>query len=212
MTRRILLGAGLAALVFALPAPSQAGKGTIDAASMTIRVHKFGVATSGDCKNPIIVFTSDAGVENDLISNPTYGAGPIDPGTYNCVVIELSKVIKTSGASTAGSCVQGREFADVICHDGQTSQLVDGTPVTCSGGAANAQHVTLFATTASAGTSGDRALLPPTDASDTTSGLKLTGPLVVVGNMPVTLTVDPKQFLDGTGTTCGTSAPTFGVN
>jgi hypothetical protein len=212
MTKRTVLAGGLAAVVLAMSASTQAGKGTIEAASITITVYELAMATGKDCKSPVVVFKSDTGVENDLVSNPTFGAGPIDPGTYECVVIELSKVIKTSGKSTSGSCVQGLTFSDVICHDGQTSRLVDGTPVTCSGGAANAQHVTLFATTASAGQGGDRALLPPIDASDTTSGLKLTAPLVVGGNMPVTLTVDPKQFLDGMGPTCGTSAPTFGID
>jgi hypothetical protein len=211
MNRRILLGAGLAAMTLAVPAPTLAGKGTIDAASIKIQVYKFAVAKGNDCKNPTVVFTSAAAVENDLLSNPTYGAGPIDPGTYGCIVIELSKVIKTSAKTSSGSCVQGQEFSDVICRDGQTSQLVDGTPVTCAGGATNAQHVTVFITTASAGLSGDRSLLPPIDASDTTSGVKLTGPLVVSGDMPVTLTVDPRQFLDGTSTACGTSAPSFGA-
>jgi hypothetical protein len=211
MSKRIVLQASLAALALATSASTWAGKGTIDAASITIRIHKFGVAAGKDCKNPTVVFASDAGVESDVLANPTYGAGPIDPGTYECVIIELSKVIKTSAKSTSGSCAQGQEFPDVICHDGQTSQLMDGTPVTCSGGEANAQHVTVYATTASAGMGGDRSLLPPTSATDSTSGLKLTGPLVVAGDTPITLTVDPTQFLDGMGPACATSAPSLGV-
>ena len=103
-------------------------------------------------------------------------------------------------------------FPDVICNEGQASQLVDGTPVACSGGATNDQHVTLFITTASAGQGGDRALLPPASATDDTSGLVLTSALVVGGDMPVTLTVDPRQFLDGTNATCATSAPSFGAD
>jgi hypothetical protein len=212
MSKRFRLGAAVVALALAIPASTAAGKGTIDAASITIKVYKFGVATGKDCKNPVVVFTSDAGIENDLLSNPTYGAGPVDPGTYECVIIELSKVIKTSAASGSGSCVQGQQFSDVICNEGQLSQLFDGTPVTCAGGTTNDQHVTLFVTTASVGLGGDRALLPPTSATDTTSGLLLTAPLVVGGDTPVTLTVDPRQFLDDTSATCTTSAPSFAVD
>ncbi len=98
-----------------------------------------------------------------------------------------------------------------MLHSGQTSQLVDGTPVTCSGGAANPQHVTIFATTATAGQNGARSLLPPTSASDTGSGLALTAPLVVSASTPVTLSVDARQFLDGTSPVCTTSAPSFDV-
>lgn len=213
MNKRTLAGAtALGSLVLSLSAQSFAGKGTIDAASMKLTVHKFGVSTSADCKNPKIVFESASGVEEDLLSNPTFGSGPVDPGTYNCVLIEVSKIIKTSAKTSAGACTAGTEFSDVICGDGQKSVLADGTPVTCSGSATNPQHVTLFINTAAAGASGERALLPPTDASDTTSGLKLTSPLVVSTDTPVTLVVDPTAFLDGSsGSVCSTSAPSFSV-
>jgi hypothetical protein len=211
MSKHFLLG-GIVAAAIAITASTQAGKGTIDAASLKITIHKFAVATSSDCAHPTVVFTSDAGVESDLLANPTYGSGLVDPGTYECVLIELSKIIKTSATMSSGSCVQGFEFPDVICRDGQASQLVDGTPVTCSGGDATPQHVTVFVTTASAGKGGDRALLPPASASDTTSGIQLSAPLVVSADRVVTLTLDPKQFLDGSGPVCATSAPSFVAN
>jgi hypothetical protein len=211
MSKRILSG-GLVAAVLAVTASTQAGLGTIDAATITITIYKFAVAAGPDCLNPTLVFSDDAGVENDLLSNPTYGSGPVDPGTYQCLIIEMSKIIQTSAATSSGSCVAGQVFSDVICRDGQTAQLEDGTPVTCSGGDTNPQHVTLYVTTASAGQGGDRALLPPTSATDTTSGLKLTAPLVVSADTPVTLTVDPRQFLDGSNPVCTTSAPSFGVH
>jgi hypothetical protein len=211
MIRRIL-PAGFVVAALLVSASTEAGKGTIDAASIKITIHKFAVATGKDCSHPTVVFSSDAGIENDLLAGPTYGSGPVDPGTYECVIIELSKIIKTTAQTTSGSCTAGLEFSDVICRDGQASQLVDGTPVTCSGEDANPQHVTVYITTASAGLGGDRALLPPTSDSDSTSGIPLTAPLVVRGDLPVTLTVDPRQFLDGTGSVCGTSAPSFGVD
>jgi hypothetical protein len=211
--RQNLLGVSLMTSMLAFSAMAYAAKGTIDAASMKVTVYKFAVSTNRDCSNPRVVFTNAAGVESDLLSNPTPGSGPVDPGSYQCVLIELSKTIKTSAATSGGACTARQEFSDVICQDGQQSQLVDGTSVTCSGSATNPQHVTLFVTTASAGNGGERALLPPTGASDSTSGLKLDGPLVVTRNAPVTLSVDPKKFLDGSqGGICSTSAPSFAVN
>ena len=203
---------GIVAMVLSLAGVTLAGKGTIDAGSMKVTIYKFAVSATKDCTNPVVVFSSTAGVENDLLANPTYGSGPVDPGTYECVMIEMSKIIKTSAATTSGTCTQGVEFSDVICGTGQNAQLIDGTSVQCTGDVGNPQHVTLYITTASAGQGGNRALLPPSSATDTTSGLKLTAPLVVTANMPVTLNVDPKQFLEGSGPVCSTSAPSFGVN
>lgn len=211
MNKRMIAGSLFAAAV-AVSVRTEAAKGTIDAASIKVTIYKFAVAVGKDCQNPTVVFSSNTGVENDLLAGPTYGSGPVDPGTYECVILELSKTIKTSAKTGSGACVQGQEFSDVICQDGQGSQLVDGTPVTCSGGGANAQHVTVYVTTASAGQGGNQSLLPPTSASDTSSGILLTAPLVVTGDRPVTFTVDPRQFLDGTGPVCSTSAPSFGVN
>jgi hypothetical protein len=178
---------------------------------MKITVYKFAVAAGKDCQDRTVVFESAAGVESDLLSNPTYGSGPVDPGTYECVMIEMSSVIKTSAKTSSGSCVEAQEFSDVVCQDGQLSELIDGTPVSCSANPATPVHVTLFITTASAGAGGDRGLLPPTSASDTTSGLKLTAPLVVTRDAPVTLQVDPVHFLDGSSSICSTSAPSFSV-
>jgi hypothetical protein len=212
MNGRKFLVPAITGLALMLPAISMAGKGTIDATMMKVTIYSFAVSTNADCSDPIVVFSSADGVESDLLANPTYGSGPVDEGTYPCVMIEVSKIIHTSAKTSEGSCVAEQPFADVICQDGQASQQIDGTAVTCSGGADHAQHVTLFINTLSAGMGGDRALMPPSGPSDSTSGLKLTAPLVVKGDMPVTLTVDPKQFLSGMGPSCSTSAPNFGVD
>lgn len=211
MSRKLWLSIGTAAAALGLASAALAAKGTIDAATMKITIYKFAVSKTADCKDPIVVFDNPQGVTEDLLASPTYGSGPVDPGTYPCVMIELSKMINTSPKTTGGSCTQDAAFEDVICGDGQTSQLIDGTAVSCAGGATAAQHVTLYVTTASAGQGGDRALMPPLSATDTTSGLKLTAALVVTGNLPVTLSVDPKQFLDGSNPVCSTSSPSFSV-
>ena len=142
--------------------------------SSKVKVFKFAVSTSKACTDPITIFSSVAGVEQDLLTSPTFGSGQVAAGTYPCVLIEVSKIIHTQGTTLCTT-----EFPDVICNDNQLSQLIDGTSVTCTGGYDNDQHVTLYINTLNTGNRGDRALLPPSSETDTASGLKLTSPFVV---------------------------------
>jgi hypothetical protein len=170
-----------------------------------VKICNFAVSTSKACTSPITIFSDSAGVERDLLSSPTFGSGSVDAGTYPCILIEISKLIKTTGTT---DCTE--EWTDMICQDNtQSSKLIDGTSVTCSGGKSNDQHVTLYITTASTGSSGDRALLPPDNETDTTAGLKLTSPFIISADTSGTLKVSPTGFIDKAGAICGTSAPTF---
>ena len=200
----------LAILCLSILSTTAFATGNIDASEMKFKIYKFAVSGSAACTNPISIFTSATGSEQDMLSGPTFGSGHLASGTYPCVMIELSKIIKTAAAATSGSCTSGLEFSDVICQDGvQSSQLIDGTSVSCSGGTGNDQHVTLFITTISAGSSGNRSLLPPTSATDTTSGLRLTSPFVVSASVSGTFAVNFHNFLSSGGGLCNTSAPTF---
>ncbi len=183
--------------------------GTIDATSLKLKVYAFAVSESLDCSNPITIFSNTSGEEKDIATNPSFGSGRVDAATYPCVMIEMSKIIKTSASSTSGFCTSGVEFSDVICNDGQESQLIDGTSVTCSGGSSNDQKVVAFINTNSAGTGGDRALLPPLTTSDTTSGIVLTAPFVVEGDITGTLSVSLHNFLGSDAGVCFTSPPPF---
>ncbi len=185
--------------------------GTVNAGTMKFKVYKFAVSASVACTSPIEIFSDAAGVEQDMVTGPTFGSGRLAAGSYPCVMVEMSKVIQTSAATTSAGCSAGVTFNDVICQDTtQLSQTIAGVGLTCSGGVANDQHVTLFITTISAGTSGARALLPPTSETDTTSGLKLTTPFVVTAaGKTGTLTVTTTNFLTPGVATCSTNAPTF---
>jgi len=195
--------------IFSMFCVSALGAGTIDAASMKFKVYKFAVSKSMECTSPITIFSSDSGVEKNMLSKPTFGSGELAAGIYPCVIIEISKIIKDSPASTSGACIANIEQSDLICNDEQTSKLVDGTAVDCSGGILNDQHVALYITTLSAGNSGNRSLLPPSSASDTASGIKLTAPFTVGDDTSGTLTVSYKNFFSSDGLSCGSNAPTF---
>lgn len=183
--------------------------GTIDASSLKFKVYKFAVSLSEECTSPITIFTSASGEEKNIASNPTFGTGTLSNDTYPCVMIEVSKKIKTKSATTTGFCTAGEEFSDVICNDGQESQTIGGSSVTCSGGAGNDQKVTIFMTTLSSGAGGTRALLPPTSSTDTASAIELTAPFVVEGDLTGTLKVDLRNFLDSGAGVCFTSPPPF---
>lgn len=195
-------------------------KGTIDAAVMKFKVYKFAASLTTDCKNPITIFSDANGVEKDMLAGPTFGSGPISAGIYPCVMIEVSKIISdlpvtSTGADSAGCntlAATATPQKDVICQNDQKSQLIDGTSVTCSGDAANDQHVTLFLSTIANPTDGEGALLPPASITDTTRGIKLTSPFVVTGDTAGTLSVKKTNFFMSTATECGSSAPTFSFN
>lgn len=150
------------------------------ASSIKIRVYKLAVSTSAECTAPITVFENAAGVEADLVSKPTFGKGKIPSGTYNCMMIELSKVINVTGQNV---CTTPTD--KLICPDGTTSQTIGSSTaenVTCTGGTTNNQRVTLYFTTQAtrneAYTYEARVLLPPLNSTDTNSGINLPSALV----------------------------------
>lgn len=193
----------LAAALVLAPFPAHA---LLNASSLKLTVYKFAVSTSADCSSPATVFTSVAGVEVDMVAGGTFGAGSLDAGTYPCVMIETSKIVKITPTGGA-TCVAA--FNDVICNDsGQTSKLLDGTTTTCSGGISNNQHVVMYLNTLrTAANCGNNCFLPPTSATDTTGGIKLTNPFVVTTDAAGTLTITKGFITDGTP--CSTTAPTF---
>lgn len=119
-------------------------RAAVDPSATTIKVYKFAVSTDPFCSSPITVFSSDSPVETDLADNPVVGTGPLEDGTYECVMIEMSDVIGYVPSATDGACTQGTEFSKSVC-DGD-SRLLDGTPVSCSDAG---DRVVLYLSTAS---------------------------------------------------------------
>lgn len=174
----------------------------MDATVLKVKVFKFAVSNSKACTNPVVIFSSTTGVEEDLLQGPTFGSGAVDAGTYPCVMLEVSKVIKVAGSAGCAAQVE-----DVICNggNGQTSQLIDGTAVACLD-ADPTQKVVLYITTASPGGTGNGALLPPTSETDTTHGIKLDAPFVVSGDTTGTFKMSKRMLVTET---CETKAPSF---
>lgn len=173
------------------------------ASSIKIRVYKLALSTSADCTSPVTVFESSNGVEADLVSKPTFGKGKIPSGTYNCMMIELSKVINVTGRDVCQTAAN-----KLICPDNTISQTIGSSTaanVTCSGGTGNDQHVTLYFTTQATRTEAltyeSRVLLPPQNGTDANSGIKLPGALVYPSTRRGVISVK-KSILD-TGCNAG---------
>lgn len=176
----------------------------LNATSIKYKVYKIALSTSAECTNPVTLIESAAGVQSDLLSTPTLAKGKIASGTYRCIMVELSKIVNTT---STGTCTTAQN--NLICADGQDSKLINGTAVSCSGGTGNDQRVVLYYNTLSASTSGNRVLLPPTSAADTTSGVTLGTPVVFPTNKRAAVRINKQVIQDGT---CNISNPTFSIS
>lgn len=180
---------------------------------MTFTVFKFAVSESADCSSPTEVFSNDNGIQKDMLTNPTFGAGHLKPSTYPCILIEVSKIISAAPATTDGACVRDVVRSDVICGDGQQSEKIGGTAVTCNASSTDAQRVTPFVMPLSHGSTGKRSIQKPISTSDTTSGIELTSPLVMSNDKAVTFVADHTKLFQpyfvGSQSGGGTSAPAF---
>jgi hypothetical protein len=174
----------------------------LDASSILVTVYKIALSTSNLCTNPTTIFESSSGVQVDLKQTPTMGKGKINNGMYHCLMVEVSKIIRTAASTTQDGNPNTTCTTAVnrrICADNQASKLVNGTAVTCldaQNGANLPQRVTLFFTTLSTNsnvdTLGANTLLPPQSAGDTTHGLSMSGPITYPTNKKARLRLKKK--------------------
>ncbi len=176
----------------------------VDATSIKFKLYKVAFSNNADCTSPSVFFESAAGVQADMLTSPTFGKGKMTAGTYRCLMLEVSKLINTTAA---GTCTTPTN--NLICTDTQQSKLINGDPVTCTGGTGADQKVVLYFTTLSAGNTGTRALLPPINASDTTSGLVLSNPIVFPTSKKAILRI-VKALINSN--TCAVSNPTISIS
>src|SRR5690349_12663691 len=156
----------------------------LDASSLKLQVYAVMLSTSPQCTNPVTVFSSPTATEVDFLAAPTLGSGNPPDGTYNCVVIKMSDLIKFKPSASAGLCSAATQYTADVCRtdNNGTTQAPDavGAPNACNGtdAAPVSDTVYLYLTTnASAGTGGGNTFMQPTGPTST-NGLNLTAPLV----------------------------------
>jgi hypothetical protein len=161
------------------------GDFNLSPASLKIKLYKMAVSTDPLCSNLITVFDNGSNsVEVDLAGTlPTIGTGLIADGSYNCIAIEMSDLVKytPSTNSTSLNCntsVQNTLDMCQLAYSG-TSKLIDGSAVTC-GISGTDDKVVLYMSTSSSGY-GTNIFTPPTSSGDALHGVLLASPLVING-------------------------------
>jgi hypothetical protein len=102
-----------AGLSFSVASDSTALTG--DPSSISLGMYALYVSTNADCSNYTTLVDHGTAVDyKDFATNPTlFEASPTD-GTYNCVALRMSDVIRFQPATTFGTCVAGTEYQQDI--------------------------------------------------------------------------------------------------
>jgi hypothetical protein len=188
----------------------------LDASSLKLQVYSVLLSTSALCTSPVAVFSSATPTEVDFLNAPTLGSGNPPDGTYNCVIIKMSDLIKFTPSTSAGLCSNTTQYTADVCRtdNGGMTQAPDGVgaPTACTGtdAAPVSDAVYLYLTTnASAGAGGGSTFMQPTSASST-NGLHLTAPLVIAGTATSKFIVNATGKVGDDGVSCGMNPPVFG--
>lgn len=187
----------------------------LNASSLKLSVYSVMLSTSPLCTSPVTIFNSATPVEVDFLATPTLGSGNPPDGTYNCVIIKMSDLIKYKPSTTSGTCSGATEYiADVCRSDNGGSTLAPdaaGAATVCTGtnSTASADAVYLYLTTnTSAGTGGQTFRQPA--ATNSTNGLNLAAPLVISGTARSKFVVNANGKVDDTQSPCDMNPPLFG--
>ena len=167
---------------------------------------------SAQCTTPTQIFRNDAGDFVDFLSNPTLGGGDLADGTYNCVIIKMSSIIKHTPLTTDSSCVAGTEYTGGVCNQNDSATDISNVPIACAGDGTNSGSVDntvyMYLTTDSAASSGDMAFIHPMAPGDG-SGIHLGSPLVISSTSRAKFVVNAIGKVVAGGGECGINAPLF---
>jgi hypothetical protein len=159
-----------------------------DPASLKLKILGVYASTSPQCTNPINVFLKTTGEYVDLLQGPALGGGDLPDGTYNCVIIKMSDVIKHTPKETDSSCV-------ACTGDGTSTGVGEDT-------------LFMFMTTDPSASTGNRAFELPLAPGDG-KGIKLGSPLVISSTTKAKFVVDATGGVVAGGGECGINPPKF---
>jgi hypothetical protein len=185
-----------------------------DPSSLKVKVYAVYASTSALCTSPTQVFLNNTGEYVDFLSGPTLGGGDLPDGTYNCIIIKMSDIIKhTPKVSDGTSCVAATEYTGGVCKSPTTVDSLTGTAdIACLGNGGNAGAVDttvfMYLTTGSTATGGNNAFKRPVTAGDT-NGIKLGAPLTISSTTRAKFVVNGAGQVQSGNGECGINAPTF---
>ncbi|MEO8524284.1 MAG: hypothetical protein ABI460_06165 [Caldimonas sp.] len=187
----------------------------LDASSLKLQVYSVMLSTSPLCTNPYTVFSKETPTEVDFLQAPTLGSGNPPDGTYNCIIIKMSDIIKFTPSTSSGLCMASTQYSSDVCRTDNSgmTQAPDavGAPTMCHGtdAAPVADPVYLYLTTNPGQAKGGDTFMQPTSSSSL-NGIKLTAPLVVAGTAKSKFVVDATGQVGDDGVSCGMNPPAFG--
>ncbi|HEY4184836.1 MAG TPA: hypothetical protein VGP07_07180 [Polyangia bacterium] len=183
-----------------------------DPSSLKVKVYAAYASLSAQCTDPIQIFSNTSGTFVDFLSGPTLGGGDLDDGTYNCVIIKMSSIIKHTPKTTDSTCVAGTEYTGGVCNTSDLATDLDNAPITCLGDGSNAGSVDntvyMYLTTDSAASLGNSAFVHPVAPGDG-NGIKLGSPLVISATTRAKFVVNANGGVVAGGGECGINPPAF---
>ena len=184
-----------------------------DPSSLKIKVYAVYASTSAQCTNPTQVFLNNTGSYVDFLTGPTLGGGDLPDGTYKCIIIKMSDIIKHTPLATNSTCIAGTEYTAGVCSSPQTVDSLTGTSdIACRGDGSTAgsidDTVFMYLTTDPAASTGNKAFKRPVTASDG-NGILLSAPLVISATTRAKFVVNAMGKVVANGGDCGINAPAF---
>ncbi|MFI5362074.1 MAG: hypothetical protein ACHQ49_08910 [Elusimicrobiota bacterium] len=189
-----------AVLAFVLPPVARAQNTGLNPSSVQLKVLQVMISTNADCTNAVSVGAANPqAIYQEMTTNPTLLSGAIAPGTYKCVWINISSLLKFTPAvsSTDGICAAGTQVTRDICRTPETFPLPTGGTGSCVGTSSTDGVDTPYWVTFSVAGGGGSKLLA--------------SPLVVTGSQSITFVMDfDGRIQSETGTNiCNCEAPTM---
>ncbi len=197
--------------------------GVTDPSSVKITVYAVAVSASDQCTDPILVSQYPDGKEFDFAAavSPSIFQGALAPGTYPCVMMQMSDVLKFTPKTTTGNCTAGTEYTSDVCRASGCA-LSAGTPgngtvhfdapssgTGTTGTPANDKPWLFLSTSSTTVTGGNSGSAFVTPSKGVANGFKLGSALVVSGDSAKSFVVDFRQQIDGSQNPCDCGPPVF---
>ncbi len=194
----------------------------VNPSEVLISVYAIAVSESASCSNPIVVLDNgDTPVQYNFSTTPDFGRVSVAAGTYPCMILKMSDVIKFRPDATTGSCTGGTQYTIDVCRAGggtYTPMTVAGgvgtyaasTACTGSSGTPVDTKVAMFLSTQSTNNGGGSGSAFDRPATAGTNGFTLSGAFTASGTTTGTFIVNFNNKIDGSGASCDLQPPLFG--
>jgi hypothetical protein len=184
----------------------------INGKTMKAKLYKVAFSTSPRCTNPVTVYENDNADYLDFLQNPVFGQRVVPDGTYSCVIVEISNIIRVIPEKNSATCLASKEVIQNVCLNNQPRLAVRSLEGHLSPCDEAEGRVAIYLSTASLKTDplspeAEPFLPPILDAGDPGHGIKLPHPIVVKGRATGTLTLSAEGRVNDDEKVCRIETP-----